>query len=464
MIQEATLVVAALFFPFSAPGSGDSTAPAKSLAAPASAEDSGEPARENSQSPRPENIAPVSRSVDVTVTEPSVDWRRLRNGSAMFLGVQHAFRFATEPGTRQGLKGPFFEGWAKSAGALHGWADGDPFLVNYVGHPMQGAVASYIWIAADGRYRGAEFGLNRRYWMSRLRATGYSFFYSAQFEVGAVSEASVGNIQYYYPQQGMVDIVITPLAGLGWTILEDALDKTVIKRIEARTYNPFLRSLARGGLNPARTFGQLMAWRNPLSRDDRPTVYRYDPLTYVSTPRPPEHDPDDVPGVAPLEFASRLETTFFTGARGGGACVGGGATAAFRLSPALQTVVEISGCGLLNPAKGISGDVMSYMVGPRWTPVHRKWRPHLQVLLGGVKVSHDLASNPQVSGEPSQTEDVNAFAFGAGAGLSYKFNRALAMEVATLEYRHALLSPLNGFDYRSSVRFTTGLTLRVGTW
>ncbi len=464
MILEATLVVAALLFPLSGPDRGNSTAPAKSSAAPSSSEDGGEPSGENPQSPRPENIVPVSRSVDVTVTEPMVDWRRLRNGTATFLGVQHAFRLVTEPGTRQGLSGPFFDGWAKSAGALHGWSDGDPFLVNYIGHPMQGAVASYIWIAADGRYRGAEFGANRQYWMSRLRATGYSFLYSAQFEVGAVSEASLGNVQYYYPQQGLVDIVITPLVGLGWTVMEDALDKTVIKRIEAMTYNPILRSLARGGLNPARTFGQLMAFRNPLGRDDRPTVYRYDPLTYVSKPQPPEHSPGDVPGVAPLEFATRLETTYFTGQRGGGACVGGGATAAFRLTPALQTLIDVSGCKLLNPASGISGDAMSYMVGPRWTPAHRRWRPHLQVLIGGVKVSHDLAGKPQTSGEPSQTEDVNAFAFGAGAGLSYKFNRALAMEVATLEYRRALLSPLNGFDYRSSVRFTTGLTLRVGTW
>ena len=44
---------------------------------------------------------------------------------------------------------------------LHGWADGDPFYVNYVGHPMQGAVAGRIWLLHDPRYRKAEFGRSR---------------------------------------------------------------------------------------------------------------------------------------------------------------------------------------------------------------------------------------------------------------------------------------------------------------
>ena len=279
-----------------------------------------------------------------------------------------------------------------------------------------------------------------------------------------MSEASVGNVQYYYPQQGMVDQVITPLVGLGWTVLEDALDRHVIKRIEYATYNPLLRALARGGLNPARTFASAMSLRNPLGRDDRPSVYRYDPKTFVPKSYPVERNPDDVPGVAPIEFVPRFSTSYYTGAKGGGACAGGGATVAFRLSPGWQALVDVGGCELLNPAKGLSGDSMTYMVGPRWTPVTEKWQPHFQLLFGGEKISHERADKTQVSGEPSAVDDVNGFSFGAGAGLSYKLNRALAVEVATLEYRRSLISPLNGFDYRSSFRFSTGLTLRVGTW
>lgn len=467
MIQEATLLVASLLLPYSASDRSSTPAPAAKEVAKevVSSSDNGEePGRGQSGAPRPENVVPVSRSVDVTIATPEIEWQRLRNASATFLAVQHAFRIVTEPGTREGLKGPFFEGWAKSASALHGWSDGDPFLVNYIGHPMQGAIAAYIWVAADGPYHGAEFGANRRYWMSRLRATAFSFLYSAQFEIAAASEASIGNVQYYYPQQGFVDIVITPLVGLGWMVMEDFLDQKVIKAVEHRTYNPLLRALARGGLNPARTWGQMMAFRNPLGRDGRPSTYRYDPLTFVPAPPPPETNREDVAGVAPIEVASRFESTSFLGAKGGGLCVGGGATTAFRLNPSVQALIEVSGCQLMNPGKGLSGDSLTYMAGPRWTPPNQKWLPHLQFLVGGTKVSHDRADRPQVSGEPSKTEDVHAFALGAGAGLSYKINRAVAVDVASLEYRRALLSPINGYDYRSSMRFTTGLTLRVGTW
>ena len=38
---------------------------------------------------------------------------------------------------------------------------------------MQGAVSGYIWVQNDGRYRFAEFGKNRDYWESRLRAAAY---------------------------------------------------------------------------------------------------------------------------------------------------------------------------------------------------------------------------------------------------------------------------------------------------
>ena len=484
MIPEATLLVASLLLYQAAPGGFDR--PPTDRAVGASAEtgkststdpatvippDADQPSSSSSSSdrgqkpvPQPENVIPVSRSVDVSVPEPTVDWRRLRNGTALFIGAQHTFRFVTEEGTRQGLKGPFFTGWAESAGALHGWSDGDPFLVNYIGHPMQGAVASYIWIASDPAYRGAEFGKNRRYWMSRLRATTFSFLYSSQFEIGAVSEASLGNVQYLYPQQGMVDHVITPVVGFGWTILEDVLDRYVVKRVEASTYNPLLRALARGGLNPARTWGQMMAFRNPLGRDDRPTLYRYDPKTFVPTPVVSTRPIQDVPGVAPIEFTPRFTTEYFTGSRGGGLCLGGGAAAAFRLTHTIQAVIDVTGCGLMNPARGLSGDVLTYMAGPRWTPATERWQPHLQVLIGGSKISHERADKPQVSGEPSQVDDVNGFAVGAGAGLSYKLNRALAVDVATIEYRRSLVSPLNGFDYRNSLRVTTGLTLRIGTW
>src|SRR5436305_893116 len=105
--------------------------------------------------------------------EGGVDWTPLLKQSFTFLGIQHAFRIATESDTRAGLGGPFFGGWEQSVGNLHGWADGDPFFVNYLGHPIEGAVAGYVFIQNDPKYRRAEFGRNRDYWRSRLRAAGW---------------------------------------------------------------------------------------------------------------------------------------------------------------------------------------------------------------------------------------------------------------------------------------------------
>src|SRR5215471_4728483 len=71
-------------------------------------------------------IKPMSET-----TEQGVDWLHLFEQSLAFMSFEHAFRCATEEGTRQGFNGPFWGGYLNSVGRLHGWSDGDPFLVNY---------------------------------------------------------------------------------------------------------------------------------------------------------------------------------------------------------------------------------------------------------------------------------------------------------------------------------------------
>src|SRR3954470_14052327 len=136
------------------------------------------------------------------VKSEGVQWKRLFSQSFRLLLLEHGFRYATEEGTRHPHR-PFFHGYIDSVGALHGWADGDPFYVNYVGHPMQGAISGYIWTLNDPRYRDVEFGRHRDYWKSRLRAGAFAWAYSEQMEIGPVSEASIGNIQASWPQEGL---------------------------------------------------------------------------------------------------------------------------------------------------------------------------------------------------------------------------------------------------------------------
>lgn len=192
--------------------------------------------------------------------------------STRFLLFQQAFRLATESDTRAGLSGPFFRDYKDAVLNIHGWNDGDPFFVNYIDHPMEGSVAGFLEVAHDSRYRNVEFGKSSGYWKSRLRAMAFSAAFSLQFEIGPVSEASIGNIQKINSKAGVVDWVITPVVGMGWMVGEDVLDKYVVRRLEARTNNHFTRILLRGVLNPTRSFANLMQGRVPWHRDTREGV------------------------------------------------------------------------------------------------------------------------------------------------------------------------------------------------
>ena len=61
---------------------------------------------------------------------------------------------------------------------------------------------------------------------------GFSVLYSTQFELGPLSEASIGNVQMYPRAAGIVDLVITPTYGTGWLVAEDGLDRYMVRRIE----------------------------------------------------------------------------------------------------------------------------------------------------------------------------------------------------------------------------------------
>lgn len=203
-----------------------------------------------------------------------VDWGGVLSQSATFLGVEQGFRLGTQPNTRAALKGKFFDDWVKSVTSTEGWGDGDDFLTNYIGHPMEGSVAANIFVQNDSRGRNQVFGWNSAYWNSRLKATAWSAFYSTQFELGPISEASLGNVGYQgKSQSGAVDLVITPLAGLGWQVGEDVLDKYLIVKIETWTSNPMILMLARSVLNPTRSFANTMRIRVPWARDTRPGIW-----------------------------------------------------------------------------------------------------------------------------------------------------------------------------------------------
>jgi hypothetical protein len=219
-----------------------------------------------SSAPRPQFDAYDNRGVE---------WGGLLLDSTKFLLFQQTFRLATEVDTRRGLRGPFLQNYADAVTNIHGWNDGDPFFVNYIDHPMEGGVAGFIEVAHDPRFRRAQFGRSSHYWKSRLRAMAFSAVFSLQFEIGPVSEASIGGIQRVPYKTGVVDWVITPTVGFGWMVGEDALDKFVIQRFELRTQNHAKRLLLRSLLNPTRSFANMMQGKVPWHRETRPGISQF---------------------------------------------------------------------------------------------------------------------------------------------------------------------------------------------
>ena len=432
------------------------------------------------ETPPPYSVNSI-RSLESTPS--GVDWRGLFGASGRFLGIEHGFRLMTEAGTRSGLAGSFFENYGKAVGNLHGWADGDEFYVNYVGHPMQGSVAGFLWVQNDRSYRSAEFGRNRRYWRSRLRAAAFAWAYSEQFEIGIFSEASIGAIQATYPQQGFVDHVITPAFGLAWMIGEDVVDKYLIERIERATPNKYARMLARSALNPSRTFASVLQGNAPWNRGSRPGILSYAPAANrtSSTPGAGVRVPEisDVAGPAPFEFSVTFRRESF-GAKGDGVCVGGGGSGAIRMSPSWQLVVDVGGCKMIGLAEDFSGDSLTYMVGPRFrTPDWGGWSADLQFLIGGnklteehlfpqIKAAVDLAQGPQIlpAAHALYTEEAatNRVAVSSGGGVNYKLNSALTIRVGELSYQHFCSGALWGRSHPSAVKVSSGVILRIGTW
>ena len=199
----------------------------------------------------------------------SFRWGPAIRQSLTFLAVQHGFAIATQSKTRRALKdGNFFVDYYRSLKSLRGWGDGGKVFTNYLAHPMQGALTGFIQVQNDPKGRTQQFGSSPEYWRSRGKAFLWSAAWSTQFEVGPLSQASIGNVGFS-GKQTWIDIVITPTFGTGWLIIEDMLDRYVIKKIE-RKNNFALKMISRIFLNPVRTSANLVRFKQPWYRDRQP--------------------------------------------------------------------------------------------------------------------------------------------------------------------------------------------------
>lgn len=198
----------------------------------------------------------------------------------------HAWRVASDPGLRWNLEHkPFFHDWFASYKGydMHRWGDGDDFIVNDVGHPLEGAVFSRTFLQNSPRSQVA-IGKNSRYWTSRLKAMAWAAAWSVQLEIGPISETSIGNQggftyvpkcgiytsclnnpKFHKPptnNTGWTDFVVTPLIGTAWVLGEDTIDKYIAAPV-AVNHRILGGRILRSALEPSRSFAAIFAGKFP---------------------------------------------------------------------------------------------------------------------------------------------------------------------------------------------------------
>jgi hypothetical protein len=222
----------------------------------------------------------------------------------------HIWRAAFDPGLRYLIAHkPFWHDYGASFGGydMSHWGDGDDFVVNDIGHPLEGAVFGRTFLQNSPRSQ-VVIGKNRQYWMSRLKAMGWATAWSTQLELGPISETSIGNQggytyvpgcgtlvsclndpKYHKPpttNTGWTDFVVTPTIGTLWIIGEDTIDKYIVMPI-AINHRIIGGRILRSALEPSRSFAALFAgklpWQLPAPENNFVVVSKTQPL---QPPRP----------------------------------------------------------------------------------------------------------------------------------------------------------------------------------
>ena len=217
--------------------------------------------------PAAAHCAPQTTPSLNAAVDDSVAWTRVIGQSGLLLGVQNTLRMAQDK-TRANLGGPFWHDYVESVKGLHGWQDGNSRITNYMGHPLMGSITGFVLIHNDPKARALAWAPHSSaYWKSRLKGMGWAAVYSTSFELAPWGEAGIGNVGQDHETMAFVDLVVTPLGGFGWMVLEDVLDAHVIRPLE-----PHLGGwtrVVRVILNPGRSVANMLQFERPSYRATR---------------------------------------------------------------------------------------------------------------------------------------------------------------------------------------------------
>jgi hypothetical protein len=271
-----------------------------------------------------QHLLPITKVPD-SANPPSdkIQWKPMVVQALEFTIFQHVWRAAWDPGLRYLIAHkPFWHDYGASLTGynMNYWSDGDDFVVNDVGHPMEGAVFGRIFLQNDPK-SFVQIGRHNGYWSSRLWTLPWMFAWSTQFEVGPLSETSIGNQGgYYYSigcgtdkaclttppysdgvnkhsgiggltnNTGWTDFIITPVVGLGWVLAEDTIDRYIVTPI-AREHRILGGRVLRSALEPTRSFAALFAGKFPwmLPAPENNFVYHAKPKPVKPPGDPVQH-------------------------------------------------------------------------------------------------------------------------------------------------------------------------------
>jgi hypothetical protein len=386
---------------------------------------------------------------DILVTFPSRErfhWGPALLQSVEFLVFEHVGRMAMDHNVRYlVVHKPFWHDYLASSShfVMNRWGDGDWFLINYIGHPMQGAVSGDIFIQNDPLGRTARFSKSSAYWQSQLKAMAWSAVYSAYFEIGPVlSEAAIGNEggYTYIPACGLsfgcetvtdprksykpatngtgwVDFIVTPTIGTGWRIMEDAIENEFVDKLAKNPQGAFHNVLL-GSLTPMRTMANVLAgklpWYRPYNSESTTSTVGVPIQPLASRPA----WKDDPRWGLGLQFT---ELGLPVGSETCSTCrtfvPGGGITFSYRVARLASFDSEFN-LFLPKGKSGETGAIQDVLAGFKVGPQFRSWGVFAKVRSGFIHYDHT-----QVPGSNTGYESTNRFAIDLGGVAEYYASR-----------------------------------------
>ncbi|MFZ0319980.1 MAG: hypothetical protein WAL56_12725 [Candidatus Sulfotelmatobacter sp.] len=402
-------------------------------------------------------------------------WSRALTESFTFLLIEQAYVVRTDFRwviSENGI--PFNHYWRDYKQSLSewtqsGWDDGDPNWFGYIGHPIQGALTGFIQIQNDPKSKKLEFSKTKAYWKSRLKAALWNAVYSTQWNLGPLSEVTVEkygskdrqpwnangsfpcNTNHCYTGVGQIDVVMTPLGGMGWLIGEDFLDKKVVRRVEESTQNRLLIDTVRVALNPIRAGANMLHGEHPwyrASRDDGGMSF----LPTQKTPVPTDDTKTPLPNHGNLFFGYS-----HTGPSHCEVVINGAATICDPLSSVSSnlsgwdTSVEKMYLRYFGAVADFSGQYggggqSNFLFGIRGGASIGRFRPFAHAMIGAVREHGNT-----LAGSMSDTN----FAEDLGLGLDFRLLRRLSwrnqvdsLKTGSPEFQRRNLRLSSGFAVR----------------